>query len=163
VARFSFAAVAASIAAAFALAPPAAAANPKAQLAEKYAPVVRVVTQEKECGHGEPYEPTDVNAVLRNPDVALRGPWAGGTIVKVGPSGADLGRGLTGYHLDFPGDALNPVCDYEKWSRAITKDRKPTTYARVVGDSDHPGKLALQYWFFYVFNDWNDTHEGDWP
>jgi len=162
VARFSFAAVAASIAAAFALAPPAAAANPKAQLAEKYAPVVRVVTQEKECGHGEPYEPTDVNAVLRNPDVALRGPWAGGTIVKVGPSGADLGRGLTGYHLDFPGDALNPVCDYEKWSRAITKDRKPTTYARVVGDSDHPGKLALQYWFFYVFNDWNDTHEGDW-
>jgi hypothetical protein len=25
-----------------------------------------------------------------------------------------------------------------------------------------PGRLALQYWFFYVFNDWNNTHEGDW-
>ena len=26
----------------------------------------------------------------------------------------------------------------------------------------YPGKLALQYWFFYAFNDFNNTHEGDW-
>ena len=26
----------------------------------------------------------------------------------------------------------------------------------------YPGQLALQYWFYYVFNDWNNTHEGDW-
>ena len=26
----------------------------------------------------------------------------------------------------------------------------------------HPGQLALQYWFFYVFNDFNNLHEGDW-
>ena len=26
----------------------------------------------------------------------------------------------------------------------------------------YPGQLALQYWFFYVFNDYNDKHEGDW-
>jgi hypothetical protein len=25
-----------------------------------------------------------------------------------------------------------------------------------------PGKLALQYWFFYVYNDWNNLHEADW-
>ena len=24
------------------------------------------------------------------------------------------------------------------------------------------GKVALQYWFFYPFNDFNNTHEGDW-
>jgi hypothetical protein len=35
-------------------------------------------------------------------------------------------------------------------------------YARVVADPWHPGQLALQYWFFYVFNDFNDKHEGDW-
>ena len=29
-------------------------------------------------------------------------------------------------------------------------------------DSSHPGQLALQYWFFYVYNDWNNLHEGDW-
>ena len=26
----------------------------------------------------------------------------------------------------------------------------------------YPGQLALQYWLYYVFNDWNNTHEGDW-
>ncbi len=26
----------------------------------------------------------------------------------------------------------------------------------------YPGSLALQYWFFYAFNDFNNTHEGDW-
>ena len=25
-----------------------------------------------------------------------------------------------------------------------------------------PGKLSLQYWLYYAFNDWNNTHEGDW-
>ena len=25
-----------------------------------------------------------------------------------------------------------------------------------------PEKIALQYWFFYVFNDFNNLHEGDW-
>ncbi len=163
VARFYAAAFAMAVAAAVALAPPAAAAaDPATQLADRYAPVVRVVAQEKECGHGEPYTPIDVNAVLRNPDVALRGGWAGGQIVEVGPTGGDLGKGLTGYHLDFPGNALDPACDYEKWSHAITEGTKPTSYARVVTDPDHPGKLALQYWFFYAFNDWNNTHEGDW-
>ena len=25
-----------------------------------------------------------------------------------------------------------------------------------------PGKLALQYWFFYPYNEFNNLHEGDW-
>ena len=34
---------------------------------------------------------------------------------------------------------------------------------RARGDGTQaPGKLALQYWFFYAFNDFNNTHEGDW-
>ena len=139
-----------------------AAGDPAKELADRYAPVVRLVAQAEPCGHGEPYEPTDVDVVLDSPDVALRGPWAGGAIVKIAPTAADLAEGLTGYHLDFPGDALNPGCDYEKWSRLITEGAKPTMYARVVADPGYPGKLALQYWFFYVFNDFNDKHEGDW-
>ena len=35
-------------------------------------------------------------------------------------------------------------------------------YAHVVGDPAYPGRLALQYWMFYVYNDWNNLHEGDW-
>ena len=39
---------------------------------------------------------------------------------------------------------------------------KPTVYAHVATEQAQPGKLALQYWLFYVFNDWNNPHEGDW-
>ena len=35
-------------------------------------------------------------------------------------------------------------------------------YAHVAAEPGRPGKLSLQYWFYYVFNDWNNTHEGDW-
>jgi hypothetical protein len=82
--------------------------------------------------------------------------------VKIGPTASDLAHGLYEYHVDFPGDALHPGCDYLRWERRITAGRKPTVYAHVAADPAHPGKLALQYWFFYVFNDWNNLHEGDW-
>jgi len=35
-------------------------------------------------------------------------------------------------------------------------------YAHVFSDPDDPATLVLQYWFFYLYNDWNDRHEGDW-
>src|SRR5262249_27214391 len=44
----------------------------------------------------------------------------------------------------------------------ITKGKQPAIYARVVTEAAHPRKLALQYWFFYVYNDFNNKHEGDW-
>jgi hypothetical protein len=130
-------------------------------LAQKYAPVVRLVEQKEECGAGEPYEPTDVDVLFHEPTVALRGPWQPTDLVKIGPTAEDLVNRYE-YHLDFPGNALDPGCDYEKWSRRITKGSKPTVYAHVVADRGRPGKLALQYWFFYPFNDFNNTHEGDW-
>jgi hypothetical protein len=157
-----FAQLLAAAVAALACATSAAAQDPAETLAQRYAPIVRLVAQPEPCGHGEAYEPTDVNVVLDNPGVALRGPWRPPNIVKVAPTAKDLSRGLFGYHLDFPGNALAPGCTYDAWSHAITRNSQPTTYARVVTESSHPDKLALQYWFFYVFNDFNDKHEGDW-
>jgi hypothetical protein len=142
--------------------PSVAAQSPAETLAQRYSPVIRLVAQPEPCGHGEAYEPTDVNVVLDNPGVALRGPWRPPNIVKVAPTAKDLSRGLFEYHLDFPGNALAPGCTYDAWSHAITKGSPPTAYARVVRESSHPDELALQYWFFYVFNDFNDKHEGDW-
>ena len=45
---------------------------------------------------------------------------------------------------------------------ACERGPQPTVYAHVATDPAHPGKLALQYWLFYAFNDWNNLHEGDW-
>jgi len=136
-------------------------ADAEQDLAAKYAPVVRLVEQTEECGPGEPYRPMDVDRLFGDSTVALRGPWNSTDLVKIGPTAKDL-AGLYEYHLDFPGSALNPGCDYEKWARRLEKGSQPTIYSHVATDPSAPGKLALQYWFFYAFNDFNNTHEGDW-
>ena len=130
-------------------------------LAEKHAPVVRLVEQPEECGPGEPYRPLDVDLLFEEPTVALRGPWNRTDLVKIGPAAADL-RDRYEYHLDFPGNALKPGCDYERWERRLREGSRPTVYAHVATDPGEPGKLALQYWLFYSYNDWNNLHEGDW-
>jgi hypothetical protein len=130
-------------------------------LADRYAPVVRLVTQDEECGPGEPYEPIDVDLLFGDDTVALRGPWNATDLVKIGPQASDLVNRYE-YHLDYPGSALNPGCGYEKWNRRLTERSSPTVYAHVVTDPHYPGQLSLQYWFFYVFNDFNNLHEGDW-
>jgi len=136
-------------------------ADAEQDLAAKYAPVVRLVEQTEECGPGEPYRPMDVDRLFGDSTVALRGPWNATDLVKIGPTAKDL-AGLYEYHLDFPGSALDPGCDYERWARRLEKGAPPTIYAHVATDPGAPGKLALQYWFFYAFNDFNNKHEGDW-
>jgi hypothetical protein len=150
------------VSAALILAPAAAAdlADERA-LAEKYVPVVRIVEQEDVCGYGEPFIPTDIDLLLDEQTVALRGPWNVTELVEIGPSADDLVDRFE-YHLDFPGDALAPGCDYNRWAQRLTEGSEPVVYAHVVGEAGFPGKLALQYWFFYPFNDFNNTHEGDW-
>jgi hypothetical protein len=140
----------------------AAGSDDEEALAQRYAPVVRLVHQTEPCGHGEPYRPSDVEAFLGRSDVALRGPWLTDDLIAVGPTADDLSAGLDGYHLDFPGNPLKPGCDYETWADGVTEGTEPTTYAHVVSEPDRPGRLALQYWFYYPFNDYNNKHESDW-
>jgi hypothetical protein len=140
----------------------AAAPGPETVLAQRYSPVVRLVTDVYGCEHGNPYLPLDVNTLFGNEEVVLRGPWDRVNVVKIAPTTADLASGLVDYHLDFPGDPLRPGCSYADWSRRLNATSRPTVYAHVATDPAHPGKLALQYWFFYVFNDFNNLHEGDW-
>jgi hypothetical protein len=132
-------------------------------LAEKYAPVVRLVAQEEECDpNGEPYDPLDIEVLLAvDRTVALRGPWNRTDLVKIGPTADDLVDRFE-YHLDFPGDPLDAGCGYERWNRRLAEGAEPTVYAHVATEPGRPSKLALQYWLFYVFNDFNNTHEGDW-
>jgi hypothetical protein len=140
---------------------PSAAAGDEQELAARYAPVVRLVAYKGDCEVDEPYLPIDVNLLFGQPTVALRGPW-GNDLVAVAPTARQLAGGLYEYHLDFPGDALSPGCGYLTWQKRLTSGHEPVVYAHVATEADRPGKLALQYWFFYVFNQWNNLHEGDW-
>ncbi|WP_132294580.1 hypothetical protein [Kribbella sp. VKM Ac-2568] len=132
------------------------------QLAERYAPVVKLQVDASRCDEGEQFQPTDVEAVLGNQQVALRGPWRPPDLVRTQPEAKDISLGFPGHFLDFPGDPLRPGCGYAEWSADINAAFPATVYAHLASDPKFPDKLSLEYWFFYVFNDYNNTHEGDW-
>ncbi|MEZ5091224.1 hypothetical protein [Nocardioides sp.] len=131
-------------------------------LAERYAPMVRLVPQAEACGPGEPYRPVSVDPLFDNPGVALRGPWAQDNLVEVGPSADDLSTSLDGYALDLPGTPLDPGCGYEEWFDRVWGDQPTTVYAHVATEEGRPDQLALEYWLYYPFNDFNNKHESDW-
>jgi hypothetical protein len=143
-----------------------AAETPRHQLVRAYAPIVMLRTQEEDppCDSSEEqYLPTTVHAVLGNPRVRLIPPPGSSEPVKTAPTVADIaGRGKN-YHLDLPGDPLEPGCTYAKGFAALANaGRAPAiTYAHVRRQPGEPG-LTVQYWFYYYFNQFNDLHESDW-
>lgn len=142
---------------------PAPPGSPEEELATRYAPVMMLQVQQHECDlEGEPFNPMSVEAVLGNPQVALRQVGAGDPVVKWAPTGEDLFGLRQGFYLDYPGIALDPGCLYERDYRDFAADLAPTVYAHIVVQPDHPDRLTLQYWFFWYYNDWNNKHEGDW-
>ncbi|MFL6241158.1 MAG: Vps62-related protein [Actinomycetes bacterium] len=133
------------------------------QLAERYAPIVMLRRYDGVCGDsGEPYVPMTVDKVLGNPEVALRQLGNADPVIMWAPTAKDLyGRG-EGVYLDLPGDALRPECVYSDYSARYTPLSDAAVYAHVVQQADHPEFLAVQYWLYWYYNDWNDKHESDW-
>lgn len=133
------------------------------ELAERYAPIVVVKAQEDECDtYGEPYRPMRVDALLDNEQIALRMVGNRDPVVKWGPSAADIAELGQGFYLDFPGASLTPGCTYERDFRRFTEGMRPAVYAHVATQADEPDQLALQYWIYWYYNDWNNKHESDW-
>ena len=126
----------------------------------KYSPVLSLQPQAKACGAGEAYRPTSIDIVLGRQKVLLRDPR--GTLVKRAPTSRELWRLGPGYYIDLPGNPLSPGCGYERQFRKWDDGRPPSVYAHVATDPADPGKLAVQYWFYYTFNDFTDKHESDW-
>jgi hypothetical protein len=48
------------------------------------------------------------------------------------------------------------------YKRIFSVENKSTVYYRVFNDPSRRLPYAIQYWFFYLFNDWSTDHEGDW-
>lgn len=139
------------------------AASAERKLAERYAPIVVVKAQEDECDtYGEPYLPMRVDALLDNDQVALRLVGNRDPVVKWGPSASDLAELGQGFYLDFPGSSLTPGCTYERDFRRFTEGMRPAVYAHIAKQADEPGQIALQYWLYWYYNDWNNKHESDW-
>jgi hypothetical protein len=120
-----------------------------------YAPVVAIRHQAEPCGEGERYLPVSVDHVLGRDDVVLRA--EDDTILQRAPTAESLPRDDPEVWMDLPGDALAPGCTYEQWFKAM--HASPAVYGRVTYQDDD---TIVQYWLYWVFNQWNDLHEGDW-
>jgi hypothetical protein len=137
------------------------------RLADAYAPIVMMRAQRDGlCNTSEEQygPPTTVNVVLRNPRVQL--------VERVGrrmveraraPGAADLAGKGENFYLNLPGNPLNPGCTYARDYAALRRAGKAPaiTYAHMAREPGYPG-FALQYWFYYYFNQFNDLHESDW-
>lgn len=140
------------------------------QLADRYAPVVylRQINNDICDQENEGFDPVPVDVVLGRDDIPLmvseNGGWTGTRdLVTVAPRAADLYGRDAGYYLDYPGSPVRPGCTYRRdFAKIMSSGDVPfVAYAHVYLE---PGtdELALQYWFYYYFNDWNNNHEGDW-
>jgi hypothetical protein len=135
----------------------------EAQLVDRFAPVVMLRSYDKLCAAtGEPYVPMTVDAVLDNPEVALRQVGNADAVIAWGPGADDLYGLGSGTYLDLPGDSLNPGCTYARYQAAYAPLARAAVYAHVATQQDRPGYVAVQYWFYWYYNDWNDRHESDW-
>ncbi|MBX3071170.1 MAG: hypothetical protein KF883_11770 [Thermomicrobiales bacterium] len=142
-------------------------ATPEEELALRYSPIAMFQEQPEPCSpFGEPYQVLPVESVLGFDEVELREHVSGRSpdpVLMNGPETADLTNDDMSVYMDFPGSALRPGCDFETWERerAEALGLEQTVYARIATQEGAEG-LALQYWFWYVYNDWNNLHEGDW-
>ena len=148
------------------LAPPAGAQGlPERRLAAKYAPIVMLRAQyDPPCDKTrEQYLPTTVDVVLGNPRVELVPPSGSARPKKRAPTAADVAGLGSNWYLDLPGNPLSPGCTFARDFAGLRRGgRAPAlTYAHIARQRGRAG-IALQYWFFYYFNQFNDLHESDW-
>ncbi len=138
--------------------------DPAQELVDRYAPIIMIKAQEDGvCDtDGEQFAPSSVDIVLDNDQIVLRQLGSGNPVIQRGPGSSDLFSLGEGFYLDFPGDALDPGCVYEKDFRAYSGDRRPVVYGHIARQADAPDQLAVQYWFYWYYNDWNNVHESDW-
>lgn len=136
-------------------------------LADRYSPEMMIREQEDPlCGtEGEQYQVMEVDALFANPAVKLMRNLgkSGSKLVKQGPTRDDIkGKGAD-FYLDLPGDPLGDTCvfsrDFDRMKRG--GEAPVAVYAHISSEEGKSG-IALQYWFYWYFNQFNDLHESDW-
>lgn len=138
------------------------------ELADKYAPIAMLKAQTTSCDKdGEGYFPVTVDFLFDNSDVALKAKGDDSpdkdVVIKQGVTPQDLVTAGEDTYLDFPGNPRDPKCEYEQYfkNKVTELGLEPTTYVGFRTD-EAANRLYVEYWFYYYFNDWNDTHESDW-
>ena len=130
------------------------------ELAQRFAPIYYLRLQDSPCDTaGDPFNPSPVEVVLGgDPGIRLRDAPGGDVF---GPGARDLADVDAPAFLDFAGDPRRPGCRYEKDFQRLSQGLSPAVYAHIAREPARDG-FAIQYWAYYYFNAWNNTHESDW-
>ena len=124
-------------------------------LARTYAPVLRLSA-------GEPYHPLRLEDYL-SVSTLHSGPSPHGPLLQSRPTLFSLFVGTRSSYLDVKGAQPNSHASrYRRTEQQLRAARpRPTVYfhrARQLST----GRVALEYWFLYLYNDFYDKHEADW-
>jgi hypothetical protein len=138
------------------------------ELVSRYAPIImHKENPNLPCSRsGEQYRLAPVDITLGNPQVRLVRRPSGGSFhqqddLATAPTASDLAGLGPDYYLDLPGNPLRPGCHYARESARLMEGRSSVIYAHVAREPGVRG-IAVQYWFYYWFNQFNDLHESDW-
>jgi hypothetical protein len=128
------------------------------ELAARHAPVLLISALE-DCYPNGGYDPAAVEIVLDQPANSLFDDQ--GQLVTRAPGASDVFDQPRRYYINWPGNPKNPGCGYERRYRELRVDLPVVAYAHLAREEGVKG-VAVQYWFFYFYNDFLNVHEGDW-
>jgi len=125
------------------------------KLATQYAPVLRYAT-------GEQYRPIQLEDYLRNA-VLRTGAPPRGVLAQSQPTLFSLPVTPAPTYLDVRGAEPNAnAARYPTIEQTIESARaRPTVYWHLARQPSS-GRIALEYWFFYLYNNFYANHESDW-
>lgn len=125
------------------------------QLATKYAPVLRLAT-------GERYRPLRLEDYLTK-TVLRSGSPPHGTLVQAQPTLFSLPVASSPTYLDIRGAEPNShPANYSTIEQQLEGARpRPTVYFHLAYQPSQ-GRVAIEYWLLYLYNDFYDQHEADW-
>jgi len=125
------------------------------QLAAKYAPVLRLAS-------GERYQPLRLEDYLTR-TVLRSGSPPHGTIAQPQPTLFSLPVTSSATYLDIRGAEPNAQASkYPVIEQQLRVARpRPTVYFHLAYEPGR-GRVAIEYWLLYLYNDFYDQHEADW-
>ncbi len=152
------------------------------QLAKKYSPVLVVYPEIKsprrddarnrdwrtnmEAPIKEDYYPRDINLMLDHSWTRRRFTHDRERLLEQMANGSNIPR------IKYKRGAVKPRNAWESYFEILQKqgdhadeEYPNTTYAHFVEGEKGTrleGLMAIQYWFFYYYNDWRASHAGDW-
>jgi hypothetical protein len=127
----------------------------KLALARTYAPVLRLSA-------GEPYRPLRLEDYL-SVSTLHSGVPPHGPLLQTRPTLFSLPAVAGSFYLDVSGaDPNSHASRYPGIEQRLRGSRpRATVYFHVVRQPA-TGRVAIEYWFLYLYNDFYDKHEADW-